>query len=113
MPDRTHQSVRYMLNHAQEAHLLAIDRSRVDLDDDRAFALQLMRLMEVVGEASRRVPDNFRSEYPETDWRGFVGLRDILIHQFDAINYDILWGISQDELPTLIAQLEAILEQET
>ena len=113
MPDRTHQSVRYMLTHAQEADLLAIDRSRADLDTDRAFALQLVRLMEVVGEASRRAPEDFRSEYPGTDWRGLVGLRDILIHQFDAINYDILWGIVQDELPSLIGQLEAILEQET
>ncbi len=112
MPDRIHQSIRHMLNHAREAHLLAMDRSRADLDADRAFSLQLVRLMEVVGEASRRVPEEFRSEYPETDWRGFAGLRDILIHQFDAIDYDILWGIVRDELPLLIGQLEAILQQE-
>ena len=111
MPDRTQQSIRHMLNHAQETHTLAMDHSRADLDADRAFALQLVRLMEVVGEASRRVPEDFRLEYPETDWRGFAGLRDVLIHQFDAINYDILWGIVQDEVPLLIGQLEEIIRQ--
>ena len=58
------------------------------------------------------VPLEFRQKYPETDWRGFVGLRDILIHKFDAIDDDILWEIVQDELPLLIIQLEAILNAE-
>ena len=113
MPDRIQKSIRHMLNHAREAFALADSHSRADLDADRAFALQLTRLMEIVGEASRRVPEQFRLKYPETDWRGFAGLRDVLIHKFDAIEHETLWNIVQEELPRLINQLADILERET
>ncbi len=106
-------SVRQMLAHAREAQELAGQHPKAALTTDRAFALCLTRLMEIVGESARRVPLDFRQKYPETDWRGFVGLRDILIHKFDAIDDDILWGIVQDELPMLLVQLEAILNAES
>ncbi len=105
-------SVRQMLAHAREAQELAGEYSKAALITDRAFSLCLTRLMEIVGESARRVPLEFRQKYPETDWRGFVGLRDILIHKFDAIDDDILWEIVQDELSLLIVQLEAILNAE-
>ena len=102
-----------MLDHAREASALAANRSRADLESDRPFNLQLTRLMEIIGESSRRIPQEFRLKYPETDWRGFAGLRDVLIHKFDAIDYEIFWDIVQNELPTFIVQLETILERET
>ena len=113
MSDRIGQSIRHMLNHAREAHPLTIGRSGDDLNTNRAFALQLTRLMEIVGEASRRVPGEFRAKYPGTDWRGFAGLRDVLIHKFDAIEHNTLWRIVQEELPVLIRQLEENLQNET
>ena len=112
MSVRTEQSIRHMLNHAREAYALTIGRPGDDLNTDRAFALQLIRLMEIVGEASRRVPEEIRLKYPDTDWRGFAGLRDILIHKFDAIEHNTLWRVVQQELPIRINQLEEILEHE-
>lgn len=112
MPDSPQESVQHMLSHAREARALIARRTNTDLDTDREFAMLLTHLMEIVGEASRRVPQEFRRKYPGTDWRGFSGLRDVLIHKFDAIEYDTLWGIVQDELPTLIDQLEDILDHE-
>ena len=113
MSDRTERSIRHMLDHAWEAHTLAAGYSRVDLETDRAFFLQLTRLMEIVGESSRRVPQEFRLAHPGTDWRGFAGLRDVLTHKFDAIEHETLWQIVQEELPLLISQLEDILERES
>ena len=101
-----------MLNHAIEARALVAGRSRADLDTDRAFALQLVRLMEIFGEASRRIDGEFREEHPEFAWQDAVDFRNVLIHQFDRIDYDIVWGIVSGELPDLINQLEMILENE-
>ena len=111
-PNNTLPSLRHMLVHAHEANALIAGRSAADLHTDRTFAMLLAHLMEIVGEASRRVPPEFRLKYPETDWRGFAGLRDVLIHKFDSIDYDELWRITYDELPPLIRQLEAIIAQE-
>ena len=113
MPHSPLASIRHMISHAQEAQELVSGRSRADLDDDREFAMRLAHLMEIFGEASARVPEQFRANYPEFEWQDAADLRDALIHQFDEINYDIVWRAVQDELPLLIRQLEVTIEQET
>lgn len=105
-------AVRLMLRHAREAHSLAEHHSESDLATDRTFELCLKHLMTIVGEAGRRVPPEFRLRYPQTPWRGPIGLRDVLVHQFDTIDAGKLWEIIQDELPELIEWLAYILEAE-
>jgi uncharacterized protein with HEPN domain len=103
--------VRHMRDHAREAVEMARGRSRGDLDADRMLNLSLVRLMEVIGEASRRVPNEFRSGYPRVPWRDISDLRNQLIHAYDTVDFDTLWRIIQDELPPLIEQLESIIAE--
>lgn len=104
--------IHHMLDHAIEASEMIQNRSREDLDTDRMLNLSLVRLMEVVGEASRRVPRDFRSRYPDVPWRQTSDLRNRLIHVYDEINFDTLWEVIRDEVPPLIEQLEAILDEQ-
>ena len=104
-------SVHHMLDHAREAMEMVRGRSRPELDTDRMLSLALVRLMEVVGEAATRIPEEFRSRYPEVPWRDVADLRNRLIHGYDVVNLDILWTIIHDEVPLLIAKLEAIVEK--
>ena len=104
-------SVRHMLDNAREAAQMARGRSRADLDTDRSLNLSLIRLMEVVGEAARRVPDDFRRRHPEVPRREAAGMRNRLIHGYDAVDFDILWSIVTEDLPPLITQLEAIVQE--
>ena len=60
-----------------------------DEDLSRAFT----RSLEIIGEATKQLPTNFRQNYPEIDWRGLAGLRDKLIHHYFGIDYDILWDV--------------------
>jgi uncharacterized protein with HEPN domain len=101
-----------MLGHAREAVALADGKTRTDLDRDRLLELALVRLLEIVGEAASRVPDEDRTRHPEIPWPQIVGLRNRLIHGYDAVDMDILWQIIEYDLPPLIAALEAILSQE-
>ena len=102
----------HMLDHAREAVEMIRTRSRTDLDTDRMLNLALVRLMEIVGEAAAQTPEEFRSRHPQVPWRDVADLRHRLIHGYDTVNFDILWTIVQHDLPPLIAQLEAIIEQE-
>lgn len=111
MPHDPLSSINHMLNHAREARAIAAGHSRTDLDTDREFAMLLTHLMEIFGEASARIPQDFRNLHPEFEWQAAVNFRNVLIHQFDQINYDVLWLAIQDELPLLIAQLKVILGQ--
>jgi uncharacterized protein with HEPN domain len=103
----------HMLDHAREAVEMVRNRSRTDLDTDRMLNLALVRLMEIVGEAAARIPEAFRSRHPQVPWRDVADLRHRLIHGYDTVNFDILWTIIQHDLPPLIAQLAAIIEEET
>ena len=75
--------------------------------------LALVRLVEVVGEAAARVPEDFRCRYPEVPWRQTVALRNRLIHGYDVIDFDILWTIVNQDLPELIKALAAIVKEGT
>ena len=103
--------IHHMLDHAVEALEMTRGRSRSDLDTDRMLNLSLVRLMEVVGEASRRVPQDFRNRYPNVPWRETSDLRNRLIHAYDEVDFDTLWEVIRDEVPLLIEQLEAILDE--
>lgn len=103
--------VHHMLDHAREAVDMVRERTRHDLETDRMLNLALVRLMEVIGEAAARVPKNFQASHDQIPWRDIADLRNRLIHGYDAINFDILWTIIQDDLPVLIKHLEVIMSE--
>jgi uncharacterized protein with HEPN domain len=105
--------VMHMRDHAREAIEMTEGRNRDDLDQDRMLNLALVRLIEVIGEAAARVPLAFRERYPDVPWQQIVGMRNRLIHGYDAVDFDILWTIIQDDLPNLLGQLEDVLTQES
>jgi len=102
-----------MLDHSREAISLTQGRTRTDLDSDRLLNLALVRLLEIVGEAAARMPKDGCARYPEIPWPEIVGLRNRLIHGYDAVDFDVLWQVISQDLPTLVTTLEALLAQET
>lgn len=103
--------VRHMLDHAREAVEMVKGKTRADLDADRQLNLALVRLVEVIGEAAARIPDDFRARYPQVPWRQIVGMRHRMIHDYDVIDFDILWAVLRQDLPPLIEQLEGIVRE--
>ena len=99
-------ALRQMLSYAQEAVNIALGKNRADLDHDRLLNLALTRLLEIIGEAANRIPDDVQAQYPELPWLQMIGLRNRLIHGYDNVDFDILWVIVQQDLPDLIDTLE-------
>ncbi len=67
------------------------------------------RQLEILGEAARRLSDEFRQAHPEIGWRRIIGLRNILIHRYDEIRQQTVWTTVVSELETLLTQLEILL----
>lgn len=67
----------------------------------------VIRRLLVIGEASRRLSDECREEHPGLPWRSIIGLRNVLVHDYDDIDLEAVWRTIQLELPKLIGYLEA------
>ena len=83
------------------------------LDDflaDRKTRDAVIRNCEVIGEAIKHVPDEYRALHPEVDWSGLAGLRDVLIHQYFGVDYMSLWNIVAKECPAYCTVLAALPE---
>jgi uncharacterized protein with HEPN domain len=104
-------SMRHMLDNAREAFQMIQGRTRNDLDTDRMLQLALTRLVEIIGEAVTRVSLETRQRQRAIPWAEIIGLRNRLIHGYDAVDLNILWEIIQTDLPQLIKALELILEE--
>lgn len=80
--------------------------ARLDISYERWLAdedLRLVteRLMEVLGEAARAMTDDGRSAYPDVDWAGFIGLRNVLVHAYHRLQPDLLWQAAKVDAPAL------------
>jgi uncharacterized protein with HEPN domain len=105
--------LRHMLDAARKTLAFTNGRSRNDLDADEQLTLAVVRLLEIIGEAAKKVTAETRAAHPEIPWREIVGTRDRLIHGYFDVDLDVVWSIATGDLPGLAAALEAILEPET
>lgn len=69
----------------------------------------VIRNLEVIGEAAKRIPEDYRASLPAIPWRGITGLRDVLIHQYEVVNLAELWRIVEHDLPVLEETIRKIL----
>lgn len=61
----------------------------------------VIRKLEIIGEAVKKVPENVKSKHSDIEWRKIAGLRDILIHEYFGVDIDILWDIINNKRPEL------------
>ncbi len=71
----------------------------------------IVRNFEVIGEATKRIPDSIRQKYPEIPWKLMAGMRDKLIHEYFGINTEVLLKTIKEDLPALKPQIEQLLRE--
>ena len=57
------------------------------------------RNLQIIGEAARHIPDEVQERYPDVDWIGMRGMRNILVHQYGAVRLDVVWSVVQKDIP--------------
>ena len=87
------------------------DKRRSDLDEDRALALALVKLIEIVGEAASRVSEAERQRHTSIPWSNIVAMRNRLIHAYFDVDLDRVWDTVTDDLPPLITELQTVLTE--
>lgn len=101
--------IEHMLDKGRQALTLAEGKTREDYDKDLALRLALTHLIQVIGEAARRVSPAFRARHSQIPWEGIVGMRSKIVHDYLNVDEDVVWQSVRDELPPLISALSKLL----
>lgn len=68
----------------------------------------ILRNIEIFGEASRKLPDNFKTQYKHIPWRKIIGLRNIILHEYSNVDLDIIWDVINKNIPKTKNQIKEI-----
>ena len=81
------------------------------LDDERTQWAVVSQLT-LIGEASKRLSDEFREQQPSIPWPQIMGMRNRLVHHYDKIDWPLVWRTTQRDVPQLLVELEPLVPEE-
>lgn len=109
---RDQQSVQDMYNAAREILDFTVDIDYVSLESDCRTQSAVLYEIVIIGEAANRLSNEFQSEHPTIPWKDIIGMRNILAHQYDKVDVEVVWDVIHQDIPELMALLEPLLSTE-
>ena len=86
--------------------------SKDDLLQDETLKRALVRSLEIIGEATKKIPADYKIKLGSINWKNMAGMRDRLIHDYMGINYSIVWDVVKNKIPELSGQIVDVLRNE-
>ena len=83
--------------------------TKEQLLDDETLKRAVVRSLEIIGEATKKIPADIKIEWSEVQWKNIAGMRDKLIHDYFGINYSIVWDVVKNKIPNLTETVRQIL----
>jgi uncharacterized protein with HEPN domain len=82
-----------------------------EVKEDDKTSSAVIRKFEIIGEATRHVPEDLKEKYPDIPWKRMAGMRDRLIHAYFGVDYRLVWEAIKIDIPKLRPRLEEVLAE--
>jgi uncharacterized protein with HEPN domain len=109
MNERDELRLRHMRDAAANALHFVERKTLKNIEDDLLLAYGVVHAIQIIGEAASQITPELQEQHPEIEWQGIIGMRHRVVHGYDNVNYEIVWQVLQEKLPSLIRQLDVIL----
>jgi len=80
-------------------------------ESNREKTLAVVKLLEIIGEAVKKIPSERREQYPDIPWKSIAGMKDMLVHEYWQVDVAVVWATVQYSLPSLKAVVMKELER--
>jgi uncharacterized protein with HEPN domain len=84
--------------------------SRADLEANDEKLSAILYQISIIGEAAKRLSSTFRDAHPEIPWREIAGMRNVIVHESDQLDFEIIWDVVQHKLPELLNLVRPLIE---
>lgn len=88
------------------------DLSKNDFLDNETLKRAVVRSLEIIGEATKKIPADFKIRWNTIQWKNMAGMRDKLIHDYMGVNYSIVWDVLKNKIPDLSQQVADVISKE-
>jgi len=102
--------------HDECMFILSITSSNLTKDEfllDEIKKRAIVRSLEIIGEATKKIPIDFKLKWNTITWKNMAGMRDKLIHDYMGVNYSIVWDVIKNKIPELSSQISTIIKSQT
>jgi uncharacterized protein with HEPN domain len=83
--------------------------SRADLEANDEKLSAILYQISIIGEATKRLSPTFRDAHPEIPWREIAGMRNVIVHEYDQLDLDVIWDVVQNKLPELLSLVNPLI----
>ncbi len=79
--------------------------------EDKKTINAVIRSLEVIGEATKNIPESIKKKYPSIPWKTMAGMRDKMIHEYFGVDIEILWATATEDIPALKPLIQKVLKE--
>jgi len=83
-----------------------------DFVEDQTLKRAIVRSLEIIGEATKKIPADFKVKWNTIQWKNMAGMRDRLIHDYMGVNYKIVWDVMKNKIPQMHKEISSFLSEE-